>query len=161
MSTRPSPSKEPTMERLILIPIDRKPGRFSAYLQRTGAPVVTGSKQPLVDGARELLARGFDPGMLLTMRHEGSAHDSFQPLPIGRWAAWTYEERDNGGLTCARWMPFASPGYPKVDLRAVGFTQTYPPAEATVRSDIPDSRLRHLHVNAKSLGRARVESIIA
>ena len=77
-------------------------GKFTARLESTGEVVVTGTRQPLVDGARELLARGFDPATLLTMRHEGKAYDSFQPLPIGKWAGWTYEERDRGGLRCVR-----------------------------------------------------------
>jgi hypothetical protein len=40
------------------------------------------------------------------MRHEGSAHDSFQPLPIGKWAGWTYEESETKPLRRVRWMPF-------------------------------------------------------
>jgi hypothetical protein len=97
------------MERLIVIPLESKPGRFAGSLESTGEVIVTSSKQPLVDGARELLAAGFDPATPLTMRHDGSSHDSFAPLPIGRWAKLTYEERDNGGLTRARWMPRATP----------------------------------------------------
>jgi hypothetical protein len=97
------------MERLIVKVLPSKPGRFSAYLESTGAPVVTGSKQPIADGARELLAHGFDPATPLTMRHDGSSHDSFTPLPIGKWAKLTYQERDHGGLALARWMPFAAP----------------------------------------------------
>ena len=58
------------MERLIVIPLPSKPGRFSAHLESTGAPVVTNSKQPLVGGARALLAAGFDPATALTMRHD-------------------------------------------------------------------------------------------
>jgi hypothetical protein len=54
-----------------------------------------------------MLARGFDPVALLTMRHEGKTYDSFQPMPIGKWAGWTYEERDRDGLRCVRWMPRA------------------------------------------------------
>jgi hypothetical protein len=94
------------MERLIVIPLESKPGRFSAHLESTGTPVVTSSKQPLVDGARELLAAGFDPAIALTMRHDGSSRDSFQPLPIGRWAGWTYEEGERKPLRRVRWMPF-------------------------------------------------------
>jgi hypothetical protein len=97
------------MERLIVQALPSKPGRFCAHLESTGAPVVTNSKQPLVDGARELLAAGFDPATALTMRHDGSSHDSFAPLPIGKWAKLTYEERDNGGPARAVWMPFAAP----------------------------------------------------
>jgi hypothetical protein len=30
------------------------------------------SEQPFLDGARELIERGYDPGELLVMRHEGA-----------------------------------------------------------------------------------------
>jgi hypothetical protein len=94
------------MERLIVAALEKKPGRFSAYLESTGDVIVTGSAQPLVDGARELLARGFDPGALLTMRMEGKTYDSFEPLPIGKWAGLTYEEGERTTLRAAVWMPF-------------------------------------------------------
>jgi hypothetical protein len=59
--------------------------------------------------ARVLLAQGFDPRTPLTTRHAGKAYDSFQPMPIGHWAKWTYNERDRRGLTIERWMPFPAP----------------------------------------------------
>jgi hypothetical protein len=92
-------------------------GKFTARLESTGEVIVTGTRQPLVDGARNLLARGFDPKTLLTMRHEGKAYDSFQPLPIGQWAKWTYEERDRGGLRCVIWRPQPSRVPPEPTLR--------------------------------------------
>jgi hypothetical protein len=94
------------MERLIVIPLDSKPGRFSARLESTGEVIVGNTKQPLADGARELLAAGFDPGTLLTMRHERRTPDSFQPLPIAKWAGWTYEEGERTTLRQSLWMPF-------------------------------------------------------
>lgn len=94
------------MERLIVTPLESKPGRFWGRLESAGEVIVTNSKQPLVDGARELLAAGFAPATPLTMRHERSTHDSFQPLPIGTWAGWTYEEGERTTLRQAPWMPF-------------------------------------------------------
>jgi hypothetical protein len=94
--------------RLIASPDRKKPGAFSAYLE-TGDALVAGSRQPLVDGARELLARGFDPSTLLTMRHEGKSYDSFQPLPIGEWAKWTHAESEERSLRRGPWMPFPAP----------------------------------------------------
>ena len=94
------------MERLIVIALPSKPGRFSAHLESTGEVIVSNSKQPLVDGARELLAAGFNPRTPLTMRHDSSSHDSFEPLPIGKWAGWTYEEGERTTLRAALWMPF-------------------------------------------------------
>jgi len=141
MFTRPSSRKKPVMERLIVTAHPSKPGRFSAHLESTGAPVVTNSKQPLVDGARELLSRGFNPRTPLTMRHERSTHDSFQPLrSAGGRGGLTRREKER---------PFGSPvdavfrreGSPKVDLRTVRCTRSHSRANTTVRSDISDGRL--------------------
>jgi hypothetical protein len=94
-------------ERLIVTPEAdaEKGGRFTGRLESTGETIATNTKQPLVDGARELLARGFDPATLLTMRHEGKTYDSFASLPIGQWAGWTYTEGETTPLRCVRWMP--------------------------------------------------------
>jgi hypothetical protein len=93
--------------RLVVASETDSPGRFTARLESTGELLVSGSRQPLVDGARVLLARGFDPATPLTMRMEGKAYDSFQPMPIGQWAKWTYEESEKTALRRVRWMPFA------------------------------------------------------
>jgi hypothetical protein len=62
------------------------------------------------DGARELLARGFDPGALLHVQHAGRAFDpTVVPRPIGELAERTYEERDKDGLKRRRWRPFEMP----------------------------------------------------
>jgi hypothetical protein len=90
--------------RLIVRP-DTLPGKFIARFEGPDELIVQGSRQPLVDGARVLLGRGFDSGVPLTMRHAGKDYDSFHPLPIGKWASWTYEERERDGFRCARWMP--------------------------------------------------------
>jgi hypothetical protein len=80
----------PQVVRLVVTP--EAVARFAARLESTGELLVAGTRQPLVDGARELLARGFEPTAPLTMRHEGSAHDSFQPMPIGQWAKAAYND---------------------------------------------------------------------
>jgi hypothetical protein len=59
------------VEKLVLEPepvadLPNKAARLIARLERTGEVVVQ-SHQPLVDGARELMARGSDPATLLTM----------------------------------------------------------------------------------------------
>jgi hypothetical protein len=99
--------KSPPAMRLVVAP--EAAGRFTARLESTGALLVTSTRQPLVDGARVLLAQGFDPATPLTMRMEGKSYDSFQPMPIAEWAKWTYKEREKGGLAVERWMPFAAP----------------------------------------------------
>jgi hypothetical protein len=92
-----------TAIRLVVTP--EAAGRFTARLESTGELIVTGTRQPIVDGARVLLAHGFDPATPLTMRHEGKAYDSFQPMPIGHWAKWTYKEGEKDALRRAPWMP--------------------------------------------------------
>jgi len=92
--------------RLIVSP-DIGPGTFIARLEGSDEIVVQGTRQPLVDSARVLLGRGFDPATPLTMRHAGKICDSFRPLPIGEWARWTYKEPDQRPLQRTRWKPFA------------------------------------------------------
>jgi hypothetical protein len=77
--------------------------RFDAYLD--GELIVT-SRQPLYDGARKLLDRGFAPTELLSIHHAGKDYDSFEPAPIGELAKWTIAESDRGGLQRQRWKPF-------------------------------------------------------
>ena len=109
MGTRhfPTNTREPRPTAIRLIVAPESAGRFTARLESTGEVIVSSTRQPLVDGARVLLARDFDPATPLTMRHEGKAYDSFEPVPIGQWAGWTYEERDRDGLRSVRWMPRA------------------------------------------------------
>jgi hypothetical protein len=106
---RTTDKREPHMIKLIIIPEadPQKGGRFTGRLESTGEAIVANTRQPLVDGARELLARGIDPATPLTMRLEGKAYDSFRHLPLGEWAKWTYTEPDKRGLKSQRWIPFS------------------------------------------------------
>jgi hypothetical protein len=92
--------------RLVVTSEAASAGRFTARLESTGELLVSSTRQPLVDGARVLLARGFDPATPLTMRMESKSYDSFQPMPIGQWAGCTYEESETKPLRRVRWMPF-------------------------------------------------------
>jgi hypothetical protein len=93
--------------RLVVSPATdpQKAGRFTPRLESTGELIVANTRQPLVDGARGLLARGLDPTTPLTMRMEEKTYDSFAPQPIGTWAGWTYTEGETTPLRCVRWMP--------------------------------------------------------
>ena len=87
------------MLRLIASPDQKRPGSFIAYLE-TGDALVAGSRQPLMDGARELLAHSFDPAALLTMRIEGKSYDSFAPLPaLPRRTPATAQHTPGGGMS--------------------------------------------------------------
>ncbi len=76
--------------------------KLDAYLD--GHYIVT-SREPLFDGARELLRRGYDPDTLMTTRHDGKAVDSFKPAPLGKLAGLTMEESDKRGLRVRKWKP--------------------------------------------------------
>ncbi len=41
------------------------------------------TRRPLTDGARVLLARGYDPDQLMTTRAHDREYDSFKPVTIG------------------------------------------------------------------------------
>jgi hypothetical protein len=112
-------------ERLIVEPVASAPGRFKASLESTGSVIVESSRQPLVDGARELLKAGFCPTDPLTMRHLGAGYDSFLPAPIGELAKWSYEE-GRRGLAKTRWMPFAGRAGRRTDDFDTGGRETYP-----------------------------------
>lgn len=94
--------------RLIVEPAPHRPGAFIARLD-SGEVVVQRTRQPLADGARALLGRGFAPSTPLTMRHAGSRHDSFRPAPIRAWANWTFTEGEATALRRQRWSPREMP----------------------------------------------------
>jgi hypothetical protein len=79
------------------------PSRWRATL---GDSTVCTSHQPLVDGARELLKRGMDGDLLLTMRHVDKTYDSFEPRPIKDLARVTYVESNRDGIIQTEWKPF-------------------------------------------------------
>jgi hypothetical protein len=79
-----------------------KLGRFAAYLD---GELVCISSQPLLDGARALLARGYPADVLLTTSHDGKSYDNFIPAPIGKLACLTAEEASLGFRKCRPWYP--------------------------------------------------------
>jgi hypothetical protein len=117
------------MLRIIVRPAPSRPGTFTAHLE-DGAIVVASSRQPLVDSARELLARGVAPETSLALRHAGKAYDSFaEPASIGHLAQWTYTEPDSEPLRRRLWKADCRrPRGPKVDLGDLG--QAITPAES-------------------------------
>lgn len=104
-SRRARPSLVAAPIQRVLVAPDRRPRRFVGRLE-SGEVIVDDTRQPLVDSARALIARGFYPATPLTMRMVGKAYDSFRPAPISEWARRTYIEGDKRGLQCRRWMPF-------------------------------------------------------
>jgi hypothetical protein len=74
------------------------------YLGFIGEDLVVDSHQPFLDGARELLQRGYDPETILVMRHAGSKTDSLRGK-IGEAAKWTVTEPDRGKIQFRKWAP--------------------------------------------------------
>jgi hypothetical protein len=141
---RTTDKREPHMIKLIIIPEadPQKGGRFTGRLESTGEAIVANTRQPLVDGARELLARGIDPATPLTMRLEGKAYDSFRPMPIAEWAKWTYTEPDKRGLKSQRWIPFsgARDGQ-KSGSEPSEVPRGHPEVNSLLRAPVVDARL--------------------
>jgi hypothetical protein len=52
-----------------------------------GEMLVEATEHPLTDGAFAMLKRGASPDDLVTLRHEGSAHDAWRPAPLAFVAA--------------------------------------------------------------------------
>lgn len=68
-------------------------GKFDALI---GSDFIYRAREPLFDGARVLLARGYNPDTLMTTRHEGKQFDNFKPASIGAMAELATSEDKNG-----------------------------------------------------------------
>ena len=79
---------------------------FEAWL---GDELICVSRQPRLDGARELLRRGYLPGTLMTTRANGRDYDSWRPQTLSELAKWTINEESKGGLRRRLWQPFQMP----------------------------------------------------
>jgi hypothetical protein len=83
-------------------PLDRR-GRYQVHLG--GRLLLSSSRQPLLDGARELIRLGADPDALIVMRRAGSSTDCLRGR-IGTAAGLTVDE--SGSPRFKRWKPFPS-----------------------------------------------------
>lgn len=95
----------PRLLRLVASDMQLRAERAPSFAAHLDGELVVRSAQPLYDGARELLARGYDPEALLTLRHDYAETDSFKPKPIGELARWTVHERADRGLQLCKWSP--------------------------------------------------------
>jgi hypothetical protein len=80
-------------------------GRYKALVG--DRVLVASTRQPLLDGARALLAEGADPDRPLVMRHAGSEVDALIATSIAA-AKLTVQEGDRGGPYLRPWRPFVS-----------------------------------------------------
>ena len=81
-----------------------------------GRVLVRSSRQPFLDAARVLVGEGHDPGMVISMRHGGSAVDALR-AKLGVAARLTVNEP---ATRFARWKPHP------------GWSAEIPPAGASI-----------------------------
>jgi hypothetical protein len=92
---------------VIIVSPDKAPGRYRAQVEGE-LKLICVSRQPFLDSARKLLARGHDPRTILVMRRAG-AEDWAQRGPLGVAAKLTVDEH-NG--TFANWKPYSRSAVP-------------------------------------------------
>ena len=89
--------------------------KFEAWLD---GELICVSRQPRLDGARELLKRGHSPSTMMTTRELGRDYDSWRPAPLGELAKWTIVDSSRDGLLRRTWEPFVKgDSAPPVDSR--------------------------------------------
>jgi hypothetical protein len=92
---------------VITVTPDKRPGRYRAYVG-TEQELLCVSRQPFLDGARKLLARGHDRLTMLVMRWAGAKEWALRG-PLGAAAKLTVDQH-NG--TFAKWKPLSRSAVP-------------------------------------------------
>jgi hypothetical protein len=75
--------------------------RWDAVREETAEPLAAGTEFPLEDAARILTMRGLSGETRVTLRHEGSPHDSFKPMPLRIPAAAGAKRAENAARIAA------------------------------------------------------------
>jgi hypothetical protein len=99
---------------ILVIKPSGRAGRFLGYI---GDDLLVTSRQPFLDGARVLLARGYDPGTPYNMRHANSETLSFVTTTIGHAAGLTTNDTGSGPRF-RKFIPSDSPDEPIEDAEA-------------------------------------------
>jgi hypothetical protein len=110
----------------------RVPGLYDAYCLGIRL-LVARTRQPFLDGARALLALGFDPATAVVLKHIGSDTECLRGR-IGTAAGLTVGESDIAGIRLRRWKPYPSravaPTAPMVPALAEGPPEQFGHASA-------------------------------
>jgi hypothetical protein len=80
---------------IIVVSPTESAGYFQAKLQGTDEVLVQKSRQPFLDAARVLVEKGYDPSVLLVMKHLGRDIIALR-APLGKAAKLTVEEGPHG-----------------------------------------------------------------
>lgn len=96
------PSLDTKTISIIVEPVARAPGRFTAAL--TDGSIVCSSVTPMLTAARKLLALGHSPGALLLVRHV-NREDVTMSARLGQAAELSVDEHN--GTVFAKWKAFS------------------------------------------------------
>ena len=129
---KPIPSERTDYSSQIVISVtpDERPGRYRAYTESETKPLCR-SRQPFLDSARKLIARGHDPQTMLVMRWAG-AKDWALRGSLGAAAKLTVDEH-NG--TFAKWKAYSRSAVPPGSANTA---RTVPNGRAAIKL-IPES----------------------
>jgi hypothetical protein len=99
------------MHHITVAPIPTRPGYYTA---RCDGRLLCRSRQPFLDGARELLAAGQSATAVIAMKHGGSRVEALRST-IGAAAALTVSEEENRPPRFKRWKPrYVGEGWPPI-----------------------------------------------
>jgi hypothetical protein len=132
---------------VITVTPDRRPGRYRAYVG-TEQELLCVSRQPFLDGARKLLARGHDRRTMLVMRWAGAKEWALRG-PLGAAAKLTVDEH-NG--TFAKWKPLSRSAVPPKIAKSAEELPEDPTAEKTRPGSTAEKQQRVAPL-AEQLGR--------
>jgi hypothetical protein len=125
---KPLPGKAACTPRIVLtVTPDREPGRYRAHIETEPKPLCV-SRQPFLDGARKLLARGHDPRTVLVMRWAGSKDWALRG-PLGVAGKLTVDEHHG---VFAKWKPYFHSAVPAKSTQSAA-TASPPPDLMTAR----------------------------
>jgi hypothetical protein len=80
----------------LIVLVTKPSGKAGRYLGYVGDKLIVTSRQPFLDGARSLLARGYDPATPYNMRHANSVASSFVTTTIGHAAGLSVVDAAHG-----------------------------------------------------------------
>ncbi len=148
------PPLDRTQARAILITTVALGGsRFEARCE--GQLIVAYTREPLLDGARALIAAGYHPDTIVTMRHAGSEIDALTAR-IGTAARFYVEESGHGPVL--RSVKKAPPG--AVERSPIGRTDhaAAPSCGTYARSDAADEVIGKRSHTSKRCARFQAEA---
>jgi hypothetical protein len=152
---RARPDKKPALvdatdcptQIVIIVAPGTRPARYCAYVETEREPLCE-SRQPFLDSARKLIARGHHPQTMLVMRWAGAKEWALRG-PLGVAAKLTVDEHN---ATFAKWKPLSrSAVLPKIAKSADQVPEELA-AEKTARGSTAE-KVRRIAPLAEQLGR--------